>query len=130
MSFLVYFARLGLNNVPLINLYIFLETEVQYIGNATKRLSWSKDEIDAVEKQARFFIENCEPPPLEMCAAIRDESSVLKRRSAETIKAFISNQIKKRKMSLITPEKKTCRKSKAVHSNLTFFFAMLLIKLQ
>lgn len=94
-------------------LNIFSDAEIRYSGNSTKRQSWSKDEIEVVEKHARAFIENCEMPTLEMCAAMRNET--LKRRSAESIKSFIANQIKNRKVALLHPGKKSCRRGKNVN---------------
>ncbi|KAL3279455.1 hypothetical protein HHI36_000487 [Cryptolaemus montrouzieri] len=78
--------------------------------NVSSRLSWSIDEKSLVHKEAAFYLNNLEQAPLEYCQQLISKHNSLKRRSANSLKAFISNEIKRRKKQLLNPGTPSIRK--------------------
>ncbi|KAJ8974305.1 hypothetical protein NQ317_009545 [Molorchus minor] len=85
-----------------------MELKVTPVKSA--RISWSKDEKKFVENEANFYLESFESPTMEFCALLVKQP-VLKRRSAITLKAYIMNEIKRRKNNaLVIPKQKKCKR--------------------
>lgn len=77
-----------------------------------ERISWSNEEKHLVEDKANFYLENFESPTMKFCASLAKEP-VLKRRSVATLKAYIMNEIKRRKNNALTPkQRKKCKRGK------------------
>lgn len=70
------------------------------------RISWSQEEKKFVEDKASFFLDNFESPTKTFCALLVKEP-ILKRRSVNTLKAYIMNEIKRRKNNALSSKQKT-----------------------